>query len=100
MGVLPDDVREMAPQLLAADRFAVRGIGLEYASGVETVRWELFQGRLLDAAQTREVRSFESWSVYAVEGGARSPEPLLSLKLGGGVVHVVRGVEGYAWEGH
>jgi hypothetical protein len=68
----------------------------------ETVSWEIFHGRLLDPAHTRLQRSFEAWSVFQIEGGTRSAEPLLSVKLDadGGQVHVVRAIHCYAWEGY
>src|SRR5262245_58140711 len=47
----------------------------------ETVVWEIFQGRLLDAPFTRQRRSFEAWNVFTVENGERSAEPLLAVKL-------------------
>jgi len=65
--------------------------------------WEIFQGRLLDPAHTRERRSFEAWNiVQAACGLASAPEPLLALKLDtvAGQLHVVRGVDSYVWEGY
>ncbi|NJO13462.1 MAG: hypothetical protein HC872_08355, partial [Gammaproteobacteria bacterium] len=47
----------------------------------ETTRWEVFQGRLLDPAHTREEATFESWNIHHEIEGALSPEPILSLKL-------------------
>ncbi len=66
------------------------------------VSWELFQGRLLDAAHTRQRRSFASWNLFALTGEGRAAEPLLSLKLDAdaGEVHVVRGLDCYTWEGY
>jgi hypothetical protein len=68
----------------------------------ETIPWEIFQGRLLDPAFTRLRRSFETWNVFLVEDGVRSPEPVLSVKLDAeeGRVHVVRALHCYAWEGY
>src|SRR5262249_41403598 len=77
---------------------------LEWDHGTaEDVSWEVFRGRLLDPAHTRERRTFEAWNIYLLANGARSPEPLLSVKLdaaGGGRGHVVRAIHCYAWEGY
>jgi hypothetical protein len=68
----------------------------------EETSWEVFQGRLLDPAHTRERRVFETWNVYQIEAGARSGEPLLSLKWDAGAsrFNVVRGIDSYVWEGY
>ena len=39
----------------------------------EDVSWEVFRGRLLDPAHTRERRTFEAWNVYLIADGARAP---------------------------
>ncbi len=66
--------------------------------------WEIFQGRLLDAAHTRQCRSFETWKVYAtcLSGEERPSEPLLALYLDAEAkqLHVVRGLDSYVWEGY
>ncbi|MGL4553944.1 MAG: hypothetical protein ACRC33_22520, partial [Gemmataceae bacterium] len=85
-----DDFRAAAPRLLAAERFASK-VPLAYREGSETTRWEVFQGRLVP---TRQVRTLEACSVFLGD------EELLSLKLDGGDVFVVRGVEGYVQEPH
>jgi hypothetical protein len=68
----------------------------------EELVWEIFQGRLLDPAHTRQRRSFEAWNVYSRSDTGRSAEPLLSLKLDAdaGQLHVVRGLDSYVWEGY
>src|SRR5579885_2605048 len=68
----------------------------------EEIAWETFQGRLLDANQTRQRASFESWSLHLVSDDGRSGEPLLSVKLdvSSAQVHVVRAIHSYAWEGY
>jgi hypothetical protein len=68
----------------------------------EEMYWEIFQGRLLDPAHTRQCRAFESWNVHAQDETGRSGELLLSVKLDreAGQLHVVRGLECYAWEGY
>jgi hypothetical protein len=64
--------------------------------------WEIFQGRLLDPAHTRERHTFESWNINQVSEEARSGEPLLSLKLDHDPrqIHVVRGIDSYVHEGY
>ncbi len=68
----------------------------------EETSWEVFRSRLLDPAHTRERAVFEAWSVYETTPEGRSAEPVLSLKLDAatGVLHVVRGLECYVWEGY
>ncbi len=68
----------------------------------EEVVWEVFQGRLLDPAHSRTQRSFETWALYQIGKGGRAAEPLLALYLdaGAGELHVVRGLDSYAWEGY
>src|SRR6185437_12584802 len=54
----------------------------EYAAEQE-LSWEVFQGRLLDPAHTRQRRTFASWKVYTTSPEAEGPpsEPLLALYL-------------------
>src|SRR5262249_2204258 len=61
-----------------------------------------FRGRLLDPAHTRQCRAFLAWNIHSVEDGARSAEPLLSVKLDAaeGSLYVVRGLLCHAWEGY
>ena len=68
----------------------------------EEVAWEIFQGRLLAATQTRLSQRFESWNVYWNEGTTCSEEPVISLKLSAseGAIHVTRAIYCYAWEGY
>ncbi len=68
----------------------------------EEIPWEIFQGRLLDAAQTRERRVFTSWNLYRDDAGTLSLEPLLSVKFAKdeGRLYVVRAIHSYAWEGY
>src|SRR5205807_1497275 len=64
--------------------------------------WEVFRGRLVDRAHTRQTQTFEAWDVYLVDETGRSGEPLLALKFdrAGGTLHVVRGLLCYVWEGY
>jgi hypothetical protein len=64
--------------------------------------WEVFQGRLLDPAHTRQRRTFEVWNVYQLTDEGRSGEPLLSLKWDhdANQMHVVRGIDSYVHEGY
>jgi hypothetical protein len=68
----------------------------------EETSWEVFQGRLLDPAHTRERRVFESWNVYQRETDGRSAQPLLSLKWDAAAqrFYIVRGIDSYVWEGY
>jgi hypothetical protein len=70
----------------------------------QELAWEIFQGRLLDPAHTRQRRSFAAWKIYASnprEEG-RPNEPILALYLDAEArqLHVVRGLDSYVWEGY
>src|SRR5207248_567121 len=99
----PEGVRGVAAEVFRpAHFFTGPGLLLEWDhAGAEEVSWEVFRGRLLDPAHTRQRRVFEAWNVYALSEAGRAPEPLLSLKLDlpGGQLHVVRAIETFAWEG-
>ena len=66
------------------------------AARSESIAWEIFRGRLLDATQTRQVQTFLSWHVE------QHGEPLISVKLDiySGQVHVTRGLQCHVWEGY
>jgi hypothetical protein len=116
-----DDVRHTAESLTRLWRFftgRTLRLGWSHVPAAEEV-WEVFQGRLLDPVHSRQRCSFESWNVHVLpDVDPPVPDPgrcpgldcfafsghpcLLSLKLdaGGGRLYVVRGIEGYAWEGY
>ena len=99
-----DAVRRLAAEVIAPAHFFVApDLDLEWTHlDREETSWEIFRGRLLDPAHTRERAAFEAWSVYEKTPEGRSAEPVLSLKLdaAGGVLYVVRGLECYVWEGY
>src|SRR5262249_8687326 len=66
----------------------------------EELAWEIFHGRLVDAAQTRSKQTFESWNIHWITPEGRSGEPLLSVKLdwAGRRLYVTRGILSYVWE--
>lgn len=45
----------------------------------ESVRWEIFQGTLLDPAHTRQTQRFAAWHLF-VDAGEAVAEPLTSLR--------------------
>ncbi len=94
----------LAAEVLQPEHFYVgTGLMLEWDHAAkEETSWEIFQGRLLDPAHTRERRVFETWNVYQIEVGGRSAEPLLSLKWDAAErrFYVVRGIDSYVWEGY
>lgn len=98
------DVLPLVTELLAPARFyTASGLTLRFdAPREEEISWELFQGRLLDARQTRERASFRAWNVWALENEVVSTEPLLSIKQAtdGTTLHVVRAIHCHAWEGY
>jgi hypothetical protein len=90
---------DLVPRILSPEHFTTPSLRLAFASGRETVPWEVFQGRLLPAWQSREARTFESWSVHLITTEGPSPEPVVSVKAAEGKVFVVRGVECDVWAG-
>ncbi len=97
-------MRQIAADVLRAEHFYV-GTQLKLVWGraeQEETTWEVFQGRLLDPAHTRERRVFETWDVYQTESEGRSAEPLLSLKWDAAArrFYIVRGIDSYVWEGY
>jgi hypothetical protein len=99
-----ESVRQLAREVIApAHFFTGPEITLEWHHvDAEELIWEIFRGRLLDPAHTRQRRTFEAWNVYQSGPDDRSAEPLLALKLDAesGLLHVVRGLECYVWEGY
>jgi hypothetical protein len=93
-------VGQIIDELMQPGHFFVGdGLRLNWAEAkAEDVPWEIFRGRLVDAAQTRKQARFLSWHVR--EEGA--DDPLLSVRLdvNAGVVHVTRGILCYVWEGY
>jgi hypothetical protein len=68
----------------------------------EDVAWEIFQGRLLDASQTRERQRFETWGVYWIDAAGRSTEPIVAVRYDAGAerLHVTRAVLCHAHESY
>lgn len=64
--------------------------------------WEIFQGRLLDGAQTRQRQTFEAWNIHLHNDTERSAEPMLSIKLDAPTLqlHVVRAILCHGWEAY
>jgi len=98
-----DGLRALLDEVFAPANFYVAP-ALEVACFRENeeITWEIFHGRLLDPAHTREKQTFESWNLFQCTLGGRAMEPLLSLKLDQSRtrVHVVRGIESFVWEGY
>ncbi len=99
-----DPLRSMVAEVLRPAHFFVgRAITLEWEYQPRREEsWEIFQGRLLDPAQTRQRQVFETWSVFSRDAAGRSEEPVLSLKLDrpSQQLHVTRAILSYAWEGY
>jgi hypothetical protein len=102
--IAPETVAALLTEMWApAHFFTGPGLLLGWSCEAhEEIVWEVFRGRLLDPAHTRQRRRFIAWNLYAVTAAGRSDEPLLSLKLdeAAGELHVVRGIDSYAWEGY
>src|SRR4051794_26311058 len=97
----PEDLRCLVGAVTHPAHFFVgQTIGLQWEYAFrEEVYWELYQGQLLDASQTRTRQAFEAWNIYQRDRSGRSSEPLLSLKLdlAGQLLHITRGIQCYAW---
>jgi hypothetical protein len=104
MPIFLDELRRAITESVRPGHFFVgSNTRLEWQHvAAEEVSWEVFRGRLLDPAHTRERRTFEAWNVYLLDDAGRSPEPLLSVKLDAahGEIHVVRAIHSYAWEAY
>src|SRR3982074_3514167 len=91
-----DEIRRLIGDVIAPGHFYVSpAVSLEWRLGTEEeVRWELFQGRLLDPAHTTLRRRFESWSICRTDRGRDGIEPLLSVKLdvAAAQIHVTRAI--------
>ncbi|OAI54288.1 hypothetical protein AYO44_15210 [Planctomycetaceae bacterium SCGC AG-212-F19] len=99
-----EEIRSLIAERLAPGHFFVKPpatLATEHVAA-EELTWEIFHGRLLDAAQTRERRTFESWNVYWVDDAGRSGEPILSVKFDQAAnrLYVTRGIHCYAWEAY
>ncbi len=98
--ITPASLRGLIAEMFRPEHFFL-GADLEWKwehIASEELVWEIFQGRLLDPAHTRQRRSFEAWNVYPAD----ADEPLLALKLDAEAnrLHVVRGLDSYVWEGY
>ncbi|MBI3406953.1 MAG: hypothetical protein HY040_01170 [Planctomycetes bacterium] len=104
MSLLPDEIREAIADAIHPSNFYVgNGLELVWRPPTEaTIPWEIFRGRVLDPAHTRQTRRFLEWNIYQKEGDGFSAEPILSVKWDrdGGEVHVVRAIFSYVWEGY
>src|SRR5262249_16897900 len=69
----------------------------------EEIRWEVFRGRPLDPAHTRQTRRFLAWNIALLgQESAGKPEPLLSVKLDEELnqIQMVRAILAHVWVGH
>jgi hypothetical protein len=99
-----ETVSQIAADVLRPEHFyAGTQLTLEWDHAEkEETSWEVFKGRLLDPAHTRERRVFETWNVYQMGTDGRSAAPLLSLKWDAAArrFYVIRGIDSYVWEGY
>jgi hypothetical protein len=91
---LPDNLGSLLKAILRPGHFYVGPhLSLTWTGPcAEAIAWEIFRGRLLDPAHTRQTRTFLTWNV----------EPFLSVKMDqeSQEIHVVRNVECYVWEAY
>jgi hypothetical protein len=96
-------VRAVIDDAVAKRNFVAHPRGSEWQHvSDEDVSWEIFRGRLLDPAHTRQRRVFEAWNVWLSETDQRSGEPVLAMKfdMAANQVHVVRAIHSHAWEAY
>jgi hypothetical protein len=97
------NVRAVIAEASRPGRFFVRAdLTLAWRPpALEEISWEIFRGRLLDPAHTRQSRCFIAWNIYQIEASAPAAEPLISVKLDEetGALHVVRALLCHVWEG-
>jgi hypothetical protein len=96
-----DDVRRVIAEAMKAGQFfAGPSLQLRWSHENEEVFWEIFNGRVLDRAQTRQRRRFEAWNLREVDPAIADAEPMLSVKFDpdSNEVHVTRSILAYAWE--
>jgi hypothetical protein len=94
-----DTLETIIHEAINPEHFAVRPpLRLTWETINEEVYWELYRGRALDAAMTRNRVKFRAWNINALTN--ERPEPLISVKwdLQGSVIHVTRAVLCYAHE--
>src|SRR5262245_54217373 len=99
----PGLIREVLAEAMMAGQFFVsKAVSLEWNHEQEEVFWEIFRGRSLDRAQTRQRRRFESWNLREINPAILDDEPMLSVKydVDVGEVHVTRSILCYAWEAY
>lgn len=93
-------IPDLIDKNLRPEAFFLRGaLRLHWRSvQVETIAWEVYRGRLMDAAHTRQTGQYLTWNVFAND----APEPLLSVKWdeAKAQIHVVRAILSHAWEGY
>jgi hypothetical protein len=102
--VVPSTLESLADFVLDPRHFNLpSGLSLEREHvQAREQRWELYRGRLLDPAHTRQMKTLEEWNLFLIEDRVRSPEPLLSLKFDAAErrLHVVRSLLCHVWEGY
>jgi len=78
---MTDDIDSIAMQVLATSRFVVsppHHVRVTHTSE-QTIRWEVFQGHLLDAAATRSTATFDSWHVFLDRAELLAETPLITV---------------------
>ncbi len=95
--ITADVVRELCGEVTRPSHFFVAPpLRLERQHhAAEELFWEIYHGRLLDGAQTRQRRQFEAWAVYAIEpDGLRPAEPIVGVRFDAveGRVYVTRAI--------
>jgi len=97
-------VGEMIDRAMLPGHFFVHAdLRLDFrAAQAETIPWEIFHGRLLDAGQTRLSKTFLSWRAILAEDAHSPVEPLIAVRLDVQTreIHVTRGLLAYVWEGY
>jgi hypothetical protein len=98
-----ESVRQVITDAVEQRHFLIHPDGTQWEHiSAEDISWEVFRGRLLDPAHTRQRHIFEAWNVWLFEADERSGEPLIAVKFDttANQVHVVRAIHCHAWEAY
>src|SRR4029453_4700195 len=76
------DIRSVLHDIFDPRHFFIGpGLSVTWQRAVdEVIPWETYQGRLLDARQTRQHRAFVSWNLVQRSAAGLAAAPLISLK--------------------
>src|ERR1700732_400302 len=77
----PTQVATLIDEVVASAHFYLgHQLELEYRPDtIETLRWEVYRGRLLEPEMTRQERTFRAWQLWSVGPEGRSGVPMVAV---------------------